>query len=80
VASKRVANISYTSHFFEVLAAEGFKEWAAENSALVAEIHEAMTVKHGTKASNNNNNNDASSSSQPKTKKSSTQKRRRTSS
>lgn len=63
-----------TNHFFEVIAVDGFREWATDNPVLVAEIHEAMAVKMGTKGCND------SSSSQPKSKKSGAQKRRRTSS
>jgi len=64
-----------TNHFFEVIVVDEFKEWAAENAALVSEIHEAMALKMGTKVSSN----DSSSSSQAKTKKNGSQKRRRTS-
>jgi speckle-type POZ protein len=62
-----------TSNFFEVIGAEGFREWSTENAVLVAEIHEAMAIKKGTKTA------DTASSSNAKAKKNGTQKRRRTS-
>jgi len=37
------------SHFYEVIAMDGFKEWSIENPQLVAEIHEALSLKKGTK-------------------------------
>jgi len=37
------------SHFYEVIAMEDFKDWSIENPQLVAEIHEALSVKNGTK-------------------------------
>jgi len=38
-----------TLHFFEIIAFEGFKEWSLQNPLLVAEIHESVSAKAGTK-------------------------------
>jgi len=59
-----------TQHFYEVIATEGFSQWTTDNLSLLAEIHDAMAVKAGTKAQNDD-------AGQSKGKKTTPQKRRR---